>query len=965
MQRVPNEKEEGEMKRLLFVLVLFLLSLAGPLYGDDTSLFTVGVSPNVLVILDNSGSMNLVIYHSNYNRSTTYSGIWDSSYEQYFLYNWTYTTASYTNPYNGRTASLYYGPGDDGNGVRYSGNYLNWIFYYASASDRTTLPQQTRIQLAKQVVMSMFNSITGVNFGLMAFNYDNGGSVTAPCGSDLAHLTSGLNAILADNWTPLSETMVEAWLYFKGATSYYNTGVTYTSPIRQYCQKNFIILVTDGEPTYDYTFPSWVLPAIAGHYDTTPQSDNNGRPYYLDGVAWYLNNNDARSDLSGMQNVTIYTIGYFKDSPLLQKTASNGDGLYFTAYDISGLTTALQASLNDIIQRSYSFTSPTIASVRLVDGNVAYLASFTPNATPFWPGDLKAYTLNADGTLPLDANGNPLSANLIWGAANVFRGVSPSSRTIYTYINGPGLDAFTTTNPNLTNAVLGLSSNQDRLDLINHMRGVDAYDVNRNGNKTETRDWFLGDIFHSNAVIVGSPSSTFVDTGFSGPGGFYQNNKNRTKVIIVGANDGMLHAFDAATGDEKWAFIPKSLLTSLKSMKSAHTYYVDGTPKVADVWFDYDGTNTKAANEWRTVLVCGLKQGGKSYFALDVTDTLNPKYLWEFPNPSDPNYSTILSRLGQSWSDPALGRVKVNGYEKWVAFIGGGFNASDNVGCALYVVDLRTGIPIKEFYKVIDKMNHPMPAPPTAVDTNGDGYINKVYIGDLHGQMWVFDVSDNNPANWKATMLFQASDSPQRQFYYQPAVAFDKSRNLWVYFGTADDSNPTDISGPTQRLYAIKDDGLGNYPRKEGDLKDVTSNPSSFDPVSGKGWFIGLAKTDKSLESVLAKAVVFNNLVYFSTYTAIKDTSSCDSSTIGKLYVVEYLSGGGALSTLGDHLLPPTPSAPSTVISSGVPSAPVISIDLKAKATVSVMSTSGQALSQKAHSPTVNKSILYWREVVP
>jgi type IV pilus assembly protein PilY1 len=98
------------------------------------------------------------------------------------------------------------------------------------------------------------------------------------------------------------------------------------------------------------------------------------------------------------------------------------------------------------------------------------------------------------------------------------------------------------------------------------------------------------------------------------------------------------------------AFIPKSLLTTLKSMKSAHTYYVDATPRVADVWFDDNGDHKKTANEWRTILVCGLRQGGKSYFALDVTDTLNPKYLWEFPNPSDPNYSTILSR-NSSWQD--------------------------------------------------------------------------------------------------------------------------------------------------------------------------------------------------------------------------------------------------------------------------------------------------------------------------
>jgi len=112
-------------------------------------------------------------------------------------------------------------------------------------------------------------------------------------------------------------------------------------------------------------------------------------------------------------------------------------------------------------------------------------------------------------------------------------------------------------------------------------------------------------------VIVGSPSQFFEDDGYSQPGGFYEKNKSRTKVIIVGANDGMLHAFDAATGVERWAFIPNSLLTNLQLMQTKHTYYVDSTPKVADVWLDYNGDNKKITDEWRTVLVCGLRKGGR------------------------------------------------------------------------------------------------------------------------------------------------------------------------------------------------------------------------------------------------------------------------------------------------------------------------------------------------------------------
>ena len=132
----------------------------------------------------------------------------------------------------------------------------------------------------------------------------------------------------------------------------------------------------------------------------------------------------------------------------------------------------------------------------------------------------------------------------------------------------------------------------DRQKLIDHIRGTfDRYDVDQDANTTEVRDWKLGDIFHSNAVVVGEPSRFFEDQGFSGTGGFYETNKNRAKVILVGANDGMLHAFDASTGDEKWGFIPNSLLNSLKLMGSTHTFYVDSSPKVADVWFYESSTD--------------------------------------------------------------------------------------------------------------------------------------------------------------------------------------------------------------------------------------------------------------------------------------------------------------------------------------------------------------------------------------
>ena len=137
------------------------------------------------------------------------------------------------------------------------------------------------------------------------------------------------------------------------------------------------------------------------------------------------------------------------------------------------------------------------------------------------------------------------------------------------------------------------------------------------------------------------------------------------------------------------------------------------------------------------------------YFALDITNTLSPQYLWEFPKSTD---ATTLAKVGQSWSEPVIGRVKVEGacgqcdpndsqkncrlYERWVAFIGGGFDATNSTGKAFFVVDIKTGDIIKEF-SGLTGMNYSFAASPTAVDTNSDGFIDKVYIGDLGGQMWV------------------------------------------------------------------------------------------------------------------------------------------------------------------------------------------------------------------------------------
>jgi Tfp pilus tip-associated adhesin PilY1 len=248
--------------------------------------------------------------------------------------------------------------------------------------------------------------------------------------------------------------------------------------------------------------------------------------------------------------------------------------------------------------------------------------------------------------------------------------------------------------------------------------------------------------------------------------------------------------------------------------------------------------------------------------------------------------------------------------------------------------------------------------------------VDKVYIGDLAGQMWVFDVSfdevsKKSHSQWKGQRLFKAPLEPfeKHNIFYQAAVAFDRQKNPWVYFGTGNRESPTDTTNPQERFYAVMDDGKEDYPRLENNLKDVTDlNTFSLDQTK-KGWYIRLEKASKRLEKVLGKPTVFNKLLYFTTYFYNDKGDPCSVAGDPKLYVVEYLSGGGAL--VLDDYLKGSPSERSRIIGEGVPSSPVITANMKGKDSVVIGTTTGQVYSTKVFSPTTAKEILYWREVIP
>ncbi len=689
------------MKIFGSVVLVTILIFAGILQsnGDDLDLYLAQIPPDALIVLDLSGSM----------KWTTAGGRMYISSSELCGSDVAYSPRSGTEFPQACVIDPDYTP-------KYGDTSCSGPFYMTSRTGYAT--DCSRIAISKRSIFDLLddnndNTINTldeaslwIRLGFMRFrdgndtggNYNSGnirlgrrntsGCTESTSTADVLGINSSYTNIFnrvdcesANSGTPLASSLAEAKLYLD-AHKASDSGKT--------CRKKFVILITDGADTYACSGIG--TEDQASQYKRRRETVAKARalseagykvfvvgfganmPHYLKNTLnWtaYFGGTDNPldanvGDTQGYNPALVVTscqdsayVSHELDGFHYYATSNdpgeiNLIGYAFVAEDASQLRAALKTIKNYIQEKSYSFIGAVTPSVRLADRDFGYVTSFE---LPTWKGDLKAYQLNENGTLPVDEITKKITIAPIWDAGEKLNLKSPNNRKIYTYLGGADKEEFKSSNPNLTKEALGVPDNTSREKIINHVRGIDAYDMDLDGNTTEVREWKLGDTFHSNGVIVGEPSRFFTDEGYSGPGGFYQTNKNRTKVILVGANDGMLHAFDAATGNEQWGFIPNSLLHNLQSMVSTHTYYVDSSPKVADVWFYNDSTDTtKGLDEWKTFLICGLRKGGKTYFALNITDTLTPQYLWEFPKSTD---AVTLAKVGQSWSEPVIGRVKI------------------------------------------------------------------------------------------------------------------------------------------------------------------------------------------------------------------------------------------------------------------------------------------------------------------
>jgi len=1031
-------------KATSIVLIFSLLLMSGsPALADDSDIFGKDIQPNVMLLFDTSTSMGASIPSIPYDPKVTYPGSLKSTvvYQQPKPKD---TPTVYKNSIaevpdqNARDAlsTVGYWVGTIG-GSKVTlrlGNYIN----YWNCKSCSGL--EAKIDVAKRVVTDLIKNVDGVRFGVMRLRTKNPsqdrGQVIAPIGTDKATMINAVNNIVMEEGTPIGEQLYDAGQYYKGQKLI--DGTTWTSPIQYECQPNFVVMFTDGKQN--------------GKMDVRVEAQ---KLYAADHASW----------LTGKQNVIVHTVGFGlaqndKDAGGLldlQEAAKNGGGNFYVADDATQLQAALLDAISKIVAGTFTFASPVIPTTSTTGSTRAYVASFQSDVSrSFWLGFLKAYQRDANGKVPVDANGVPLDSALIWEAGQLLSQKLADSRTIFTFVNGKRED-FTKSNPAITGALLGAGgsiylftdkdkknltreftkafaagvtkvdvklatdvpgaiappdcaadcyaydpkggdatkvapatlgyvggldsavygngtklenlvflSGIDRDTIIDVIRGIDAFDEDADGNVTEERAWKLGDIFHSSPVLVTPPFSPSADASYVA---FKQANASRTTVLLAGANDGVLHAFRESDGQELWAFIPPDLLGNLKDLAvraGLHPFYVDSSPIAADV---------KIGGTWKTIVVFGERRGGNYYHALDVTDTLNPIYLWSFTD----------AKIKETWSEPAIGKVKMDdGTEKFVAFFGGGYYTAENnsAGNAFFALDLATGQRLWEYYNdgsLDDRkyMNFSLAANPTVVDTNLDGNIDRVYIGDVGGQLWKFDVSA--PAtvsgglvtNWTGKRLFEADFSqknppdvgeyyPAQAIYAAPTVAFDDYGDLWVYFGTGDRNHPNNNS--QNNFYGIKDNTTmaNDSVLTEKALEDVTS----ANKTAVQGWFFKLAPDEK----VLSAGDVFNKIVFFSSFTPTNVVQCGSGGGDAKLYAVQALTGYAAIDWSTGTALASSDSKKvrSKAIGSGIASKPIVVINYtgsKVTASVVTATTNEQLPSNPAPAPTSLKRLIYWREV--
>ncbi|MDD0812584.1 PilC/PilY family type IV pilus protein [Curvibacter sp. RS43] len=538
----------------------------------------------------------------------------------------------------------------------------------------------------------------------------------------------------------------------------------------------------------------------------------------------------------------------------LWHTAVNGRGVYYSASNANSLKTGLNNFLSSV-QAATSNSAASTSSTPNVSAtnNFVFKSNFR---SVDWYGELTRSTI--------DVRTGTLSSYVDWsesGTANSsantaasarLDNLSPAARNLYTYNGSVGLlqtftwDALTEAQKaffqisgggisslsqlcavgtlcipsaaQVDSSQAGTNTGAGGINLVNFLRGDRSNESSDASKYYRARTHVLGDLVDSQPVYVSSPQFSYKDNGYAA---FKAAQGSRQGMVYVGSNDGMLHAFNASTGVESWAYIPSLLLPHLykladKNYASNHSHYVNATPKTGDVYFDDD---------WHTVLIGGLGAGGRGFYALDITNPGSPTVLWEFTHDTrkTTGYTTDAD-LGYSYGIPVITKLSDG---TWVVIVSSGYNnVSPGSGHGIvWILNAKTGAILKKIDTGAGSSSAAVPGCSTAPCPAGlaqlSAYVDnastnnlalRLYGGDLLGHVWRIDLSELSASNAASTpvvpqLLATLADAngTRQPITTRPELGYSQG-NYLVFVGTGQLLGLNDLtSSQTQSLYALKD----------------------------------------------------------------------------------------------------------------------------------------------------------------
>jgi type IV pilus assembly protein PilY1 len=699
---------------------------------------------------------------------------------------------------------------------------------YRAKIDSETYSPNTKMNIAKRVAKDLIFNNRHLRFGLFSFE-DKPGSIGGAERSEAGVLRAGIKDIDAANndtnynnlkaaisalngrtGTPLGEGLLEVTRYFEGKSSLYNKiAGNYTSPIQYRCQKNFAIILTDGDATGDDNLPGSSMPALAyvardqngasvpKNFSVCKQADTNAaddlsvncpselekedgsftntNPGFGSGnpvnrfrairdVAKYARVADLRvggNDADGKsfddvkfakQNLITYTVALGLDNAVLPAAAKVSGGKYKTTKNESELAAALTAAVDSIVASTSNAGGVATQSEVTTAGNKVFQPVFNPAG---WYGQLLCYSLNADGTVGAACTPSPEAVIPAEPARKIHTSKVNNLFQTERY-------SFVTSNLASLSPAQKLSLGADATEqtkVMRFLRGEESIAGFRSRyNATLGKTILLGDIVDGQPVVVTKPSGSTPEADYAS----YISSNAARNIVLIGANDGMAHAFDIATMGELMGYIPQAVYPRLKALTATdygqsagtpHSYHVNGSMRQQDI---------KTGTSWKTVVVGGLGQGGQGYYALDATNNAQlsaatSAIKWEYNDINDKSMGYTLGapliynvRTGTNTVVPAA--IFANGYESnWDDTASGG-QKTTNKESVLTILNAETG-------SIIARIQVPGSSglsSPAGLDYGQDGVLDFVYAGDVNGKLWRFDLTDPNNFKVASNPLFDA-----------------------------------------------------------------------------------------------------------------------------------------------------------------------------------------------------------------